>query len=343
MYLFRVMNSYDQIMDPVNNGIASKRIIYDATEKYLYSTKKDIMDKLSLKDKKFYIKEYMNTYLFEHKHRLNKIFLKKHMSVRNNLHRYVRDKDIFAYFQMLKDLSSLPNHLINGSRTMTNWISFTNNFDKIWNYYDRQVVHKVCVIDVCTNGVFDENTYVVNVSDKEIVQNIKFLSNKIKEDNYELFVRYLKNNPELEKMSLNFFHKFVMSPTNKKFMGFNFSIASNEYDIYEYLDKDCVVSVLEQLQIDLICADIFNERFLLLSHREQIKELGRLKQIMLKHVLKENNPYLLYVFEELYLKGHNILNINSTEEEKERFILTRNEIISKSIDLPSILIKRKYK
>ena len=124
-------------------------------------------------------------------------------------------------------------------------------------------------------------------------------------------------------------------------MGFNFSIASNEYCIYEYLSKESIISVLESLQIDLICADLFNEDYLLLSSGKQAQELEKLKNMMLKHILKENNPYMLYVFEELYLKKHNIREITDCIEEQEKITLMRNEIISKSQLLPNVLIKRK--
>ena len=36
---------------------------------------------------------------------------------------------------------------------------------------------------------------------------------------------------------MNIFSKYVMTPTNKRFMGFNFSSAGNEYCIYKYLPE----------------------------------------------------------------------------------------------------------
>ena len=60
---------------------------------------------------------------------------------------------------------------------------------------------------------------------------------------------------------------------------------------------------------------------------------------MLKHIQKEEDNYMLFVFDELYLKNHNIMDNNT--KDREKMILTRNKIISKSQYLPSILIKRK--
>ena len=47
------------------------------------------------------------------------------------------------------------------------------------------------------------------------------------------------------------------------------------------------------------------------------------------------------VFDELYLKKHNIVEIASTPEEEQKMILIKNEILTKSQGLPSVLIKRK--
>ena len=340
MFLFRALNDFDMMINPVKNGLVSKKMIYDATKRYLYNTEREIIEKMSEKDKDEYVKEYMSKYLIEHKHKLSKIFKRNHNETRNIIHRYVDEKDKFAYCQMIRDLSSLPSHLVSGSRTYTNWISASSNIDGLWNYYDRQNIHEVAVLNVYTNGVFDDNTYIVDLSNRETINNIKFLSNKIDKEDYDSFIEFMMERPELYGNLVNVFNKYVMNSTDKKFMGFNFSISSNEYCIYEYLPKESVISVLESLQIDLICADLFNVDYLLLSPNKQIQELKKLKEMMLKHVLEEKNSYMLYVFEELYLKKRNILEITDYKKEQEKMLLMRNEIISKSQLLPNVLIKK---
>jgi len=297
------------------------------------------MEKLSIKDKDEYIKSYMIKYLLDHKYKLAKIFKKSHKTIRDTIHKHVEEKDGFAYCQMIRDLSSLPNHLINGSRTYTNWISATSEFDGIWKYYDRQKVHSIVVLDVTTNGVFDENTYVVDLSNKEVIDNIKFLSNKIDDSKFDFFVEYMKKNSENQDHIRNTFNKFVMKSTDKKFTGFNFTAASKEYNI-EFLPSDSVISVFESLQIDLVCANMFNENVLELTPYQQAHELNKLKDMILRHVKEENNPYMLYVFDELYIKKHNISEITTTKEEEQKMILMRNEILTKSRKLPSALIKK---
>ena len=66
-----------------------------------------------------------------------------------------------------------------------------------------------------------------------------------------------------------------MKPTDKKFMGYNFAVSSNEYSIYEYVPKEAIVAVLESLHIDLICANIFNLDYLSLSSKQQRDELEK--------------------------------------------------------------------
>ena len=339
MILFRAMNELDITIDPSKNGLASKKLIYDATKRYLYNTNRNTIEKLSTKEKDEYIKENMKKYILDHKYKIGKLFQKQHKPVRDIIHKYVEEKDDFAYFQIIRDLSTLPNHLINGSRTYTNWISTTNEFDGIWNYYDRQNIHEVAVLDVYTNGVFDENTYIVDLSNREVIDKIKFISNKIDDNKYESFIKYMKENPEYK--NINTFHKFVMKPTDKKFMGFNFAAASSEYSIYEYLPKESIISILESLQIDLICANILNEDIFKLKPNQQKYELEKLKNMILKHIRKDNDSYMLYVFDELYLKKHNISEIVSNKTEEQKMIITRNNIISNSQFLPSKLIKRK--
>ena len=340
MFLFRALNDFDMIIDPIKNGLASKKMIYDATKRYLYNVEREKLMKMSQKEKDEYIKSYMYEYLKKHKHKLSKIFKKNHDETRNIIHRHVDSKDKLAYCEIIRDLSSLPNHLVNGSKTYTNWISASSNLDGIWKYYDKQKIHEIAVLNVGTNGVFSDDTYIVDLSNRETINNIKFLSNKMGIETFDLFNLFMKERPDMEKYFLTIFNKYVMKPTNKKFMGFNFSAADNEYCIYEYLSKESIVTVLESLQIDLICADLFNEEYLLLSSNKQAQELKRLKDMILKHVLEEKNSYMLYVFEELYLKNHNIFDITNSPKEKEKMLSMREEIIVKSRLLPSVLIKK---
>ena len=340
MILLRVLNEYDDLCDPYNNGIASKKLIYDATKCYLESNDSLYFNKLSIKEKDKYIREKMHDYIVNHKNNLSKLFTRRQNEISNCINSFVRLKCNNSYYQLIYYLSTLPSHLVNGSKTFTNWISTTSEFDKIWPYYDKQKTHKVAILDLSTNGVFNEDTFVVDVSNKETIDKIKFLSKKINKQNIDEFIKYIEQNNELSDEAVKIFNNFILDPASKKFMGFNFSAASSEYSVYNYIDRKNIVSILEQLQIDLICSDIFNLKYLTLAKKDQIRELERLKYLLLKLMKSENNPYMFYICEKLYLNNENINFIVNTKEEKEKIISIRNLILSKAQGLPSVLIKK---
>ena len=340
MLLFRALNSYDLKINPVENGIVSKRMLYDLVSNYLNSTQREFMSSLSSKEKDNAIKEYIDKYINSHKQKLSKIFNKKHIPVENTINSFLKYKDDYSYCQLLKDLSTLTGHLINGSRTITNWISATSSLDGIWKYYDCQDIHGVALINIDTSGVYNEKTYVVDVSNRETIDSIKFLSNKINDDDFKYFINYMIDDSELSNYIVPLFNKYIVNPTNKKFSGFNFAACSNEFDIYQYISKEYIYHVFTALEIDLICAELYDIRHLELSFERREKELEKLKNKILHYISSENNPYMLYVFEELYLKNHNIYKICDNEEEQKKMIFTRDEIITKSKNLNSSLIKR---
>lgn len=340
MLLFRALNYYDLKIDPMKNGIVSKKMLYDLVSNYLNSTQREFMSNMSSRQKDVYIKNYFDSYIENHMKKLKKIFSKKHIPVENTINSFVNYKDDYSYCQLLKDLSSLVGHLSNGSRTITNWISSSSMLDGIWKYYDCQDTHGVALINIDTNGVYNEKTYVVDVSNREIIDRIEFLSNKINDDDFETFIKCMISDSELSKYIVPLFNKCIVNPTNKKFSGFNFATCSSEFVIYEYIPKEYIYHVFDALEIDLICAELYDYRYLELPVDKREEELLRLKNKILRYIVSENNPYMLYVFEELYLKSHNIFKINSSEKEQKKMILTRNEIISKSIKLNSTLIKR---
>ena len=341
MLQFRVMNDYDTIINPSKNGFISKKLIYEEAKRYLYQIEKEKMNSLSLKEKDEYIKEYMTEYLLNHRYKIDKLFRKEYLKTRNRINNFIEEKDIISYCEIMKDLSTLPTHLITGTKNITNWISTTSNFDCIWKYYDRQSIHEVAVLDINTNGITDNNTYVVDLSNREIINKANYIINKIDDEDYSKIISIMKNNPELQNSMIEEFNSFLIKPTSKKFRGFNYSTSSSEYCIYNHIKKESIKMILESLEIDLICASLFDTDYLFLSNSKKKEELKKLKDMILSHIIQENNSYMLYVFEELYLKKHNISEISNSKKEEEKITLTRNEILSKSKNLPSRLIKSK--
>lgn len=338
--VFRVLNDMDILCNPVKNGIASKKMLYDLTKTYLESVDDRFLKSLSKKEQELYIKDNISKYIITHDTNLSKKFTRRNIEIRNVINSFVSNKDKESYYLLLCFLSTLNNHLVNGSKIYTEWISTTTNFDSIFKYYDYQDEHKVAVMVVPTNGVYNDSTLVVDVSSKERIKEIKCLSKKINKIDVEKFIKIINNDLELEMVANQLFHKFIFERTNEKFMGYNFSTNSHEIDVYNYLDPVCVVSVLEQLQIDLIRADIFNNDYLSYSTTEQKQLLIDLKNKLRKIVLTSNDSFIINIYDELYLKNKNINLIARDKLEKEKIINIRNKIISKALVINSPIIKR---
>ena len=261
MLLLRALNKYDELINPLECGLASKELIYKMTYDYLMSTKRDYMEKLSDKEKKIYVKESMKEYLITHKDKLNKLFERRHQETYNTIHNFVEKKDMYSYFKLMYDLSSLPNHLINGSRAYTNWISTTTDINKVFKYYDRQNTNELVIIDLDTNGAFNTYTYAVDVSSKEIIRSINYISKRISKNDFDSFLTLIKNTPELKLEAVSLFNDFVVQSADKRFLGFHFAASSKEVSVYEHLPKENIKGILEQLEVDLLCADLLNENF----------------------------------------------------------------------------------
>ena len=338
--VFRALNDIDVLCDPIKNGIASKMLLYDLTKTHLEATESKFLSGLSKKEKEEYIRSNIKRYVVLHQGRLDKKFLKRNLPIKNVINSFVINKDKYSYYQLLYLLSSLNNHLVNGSKVYTNWISVTTNFDSMFKYYDKQDKHQVLVANIPTNGVYNESTLVVDVSDKERIEKLRCLSKKIAKIDVDNFIKLISSDSKLEEISNNLFHEFIFQRTDKKFMGYNFSKASHEVSVYNYLDSSYILGVLEQLQIDLICADRFNLDYLTYSAREQKRILMEFKDKLRKKVVNSNDSFMLYVFEQLYLENKNIEYISKNEVEKNRIKLVRNKILTKSLMIPSDIVKK---
>lgn len=338
--VFRVLNDMDILCNPVNNGIASKKVLYDLTKTYLESIDDTFLKSLSKKEQELYIKDNISKYIITHNTNLSKKFLKRNIEIRNVINSFILNKDKESYYLLLCFLSTLNNHLVNGSKVYTEWISTTTNFDSMFKYYDEQDEHKVAVMVVPTNGVYNESTLAVDVSSKERIKEIRCLSKKINKIDVKKFIEIINSDLELEKVANQLFHQFIFRRTNEKFMGYNFSTASHEICLYNYLEPKYIAAVLEQLQIDLIRADRFNNDYLSYSITEQKQMLIDLKNKLRKIVLTSNDSFIIYVFEQLYLKNKNISLLARDKLEKEKIIKIRNKIISKALVINSPIIKK---
>lgn len=337
--LYRALNDIDILSNPLKNGIPSKTMIYNLTKKYIESTNDLFYNNLTVKEKDLYIKDNMNIYLINHEKSLEKKFLKYQLEIKNTINHFVTCKDNKSYFMILYYLSKLNNHLVNGSKVYTDWISTSTSFDNILKYYDNQDIHKIAIINISTNNVFNEDTFVVNVSNKDMIKDLRCLSKKIEKSDLMEFVKEcdLEEDDELLR---KIFHKYIFERTNKSFMGYNFSSSSSEVCIYNYITSKNISWILESLEIDLIFAEIFNGKYLELDNSLKLKYLNELKQQLRKVISKSNNKEEMYIFDELYIKNKNIDLICEKEMDKKRVELIRNKIINKAYRINSPVIRR---
>ena len=340
--VLRALNEYDVLCDPINNGIASKKMLFDLTRMYLESKESRYLESLSIQEREEYIKSCIPKYIKSHCSKLRKRFEYGNRDARNTIRSFVDSKDNESYFMMLQYLSSLNNHLANGSRVDTEWISTTTSFDSVYKYYKNQDVHKIAVCTAYTNGVYNPSTFVLNLSDKEKIEELKCLSKKMDASTVRKFIEISKSeDPKVMEYARAIFHECFFEQTSTKFRGFNFANAAHEVCFYNHIDYRCVRAILERLHVDLILLQRFNEQALNLSKEEQRKALVELKERMKRAVLRVNDPYLTHVFEELYLNNKSRDKIAIDENDREKIENCRRKILAGTIEyVPSVLIKK---
>lgn len=339
--VFRALNEYDILCDPINNGIASKKMLYDLTRIHLEAKEGKYLENLSFKEREEYIKGNIKKYIKTHRSKLDKRFSYGNRDARNTINSFLKNEDNESYFMILQYLSTLNNHLANGSRVQTEWISTTTNFDSVYKYYKNQDVHEIAICTAYINGVLNPSTFVVDLSDKEKLSQLECLGKKIDVSTVRKLNELVRSNPEYDEIAVEYFHSRLFKPTDLKFMGFNFATAAHEICFYNHIDSRCVRAILERLHVDLIFLQRFNEQYINLSKEEQKKALIELKGRMNNAIINMNDPYMMYVFEQLYLYNKSRDKIAADEKEREKIEYYRRSILANTVKyLPSVLIKK---
>lgn len=335
--LFRALNELDIMCDPLFNGVASKKLIYDLTYSYLQSNDRNYFDSLNDKEKDIYCKENMIDYVKTHQYKLKKMIDRKGIEVRNNLYG-ITTCNPQSWANLLYYLSTLNTHLSNGSRVYTDWISTSKDLKSIMKYYKEQSIHKVLVLGTASGGLMDDNTIVIDLSNRKYIEETLFLlSKKTGFNDINSFMEYSRKcNVNVE----SFFENGLFVNTNEKFTGFNYANYDKEVCIYRYYPSECIISVLEALQIDLISLGLFNNKYFLLDKKDQVMELEKMKMILKNKILKLNDSYMYYVFNELYLNNKNINIIKTSELDEDKIKYNRFKILKLVKNIPNIQIKR---
>ena len=350
MLLYRALNELDIAANPLENGLASKKLVYDLTLSYLQSTEGKFLNSLSAKEKDEYVKQNMLSYLRNHEYKLAKMFNRRSQGIRNDLFninpnklmknehelQYYYEKFDQSWTYLIYYLSSLNNHLINGSKTYTDWISSTKQLGKCGKYYHNQDIHQLAIICTASKGLADENTIVVDVSSRELIEELlPFISKRIKEKDFKQYIASHDNNLEY------FIQSGVFNPSSNKFMGYNFSIASEEVSILRHMPSQNIISVLGSLQIDLLRLKSFNlKSYCLLDKKEQLQELNKLLSSIKEKIDSLSDSELSYIFNEIYMKNKDYKTLVTEDLPSDRINYNRGKILKIAQNVPNIQIKR---
>lgn len=334
--MYRALNDFDVENDVLNNGLLSKKMLYDLTYSYLETNEKAYFNSLIESEKDIYCKENMLNYVKRHKNKMKKIIDKRGNLIRKQLDN-IECCDSESWARIKCYLSTLNTHLINGSRTYTDWISASKDLGSLTKYYQQQDIHKIAVLGTIAEELMDENTLVVDLSSKEIINNIlPLLPKNLQHKEKEIIINKAKN------MSLFDFiltENELFQQTNEKFVGYNYASHDKEVCIYRYFPDKNVVSVLEALQIDLISLNMFNFNYLTLSKEEQVRQLKSLKEQIKRRIIKLNDPYLLHIFNELYIENKNIKLVRENIFDDSRIKENKVKILKIAKTISNIQIK----
>lgn len=334
--MYRAISELDNACNPLINGFASKKLIYDMTMSYLEANEKEFLNSLSNVDRDIYCKENMFKYVNGHQYKLKKVIDKRGKVIKNNLD-MIEYGDARSIYYLIHCLSTLNTHLISGSRVYTDWISASKDINCLKKYLQKQKINKIAVLE-CGGELCIDPTIIIDLSSRDIIRNVlSLISKKVNEDEFKEIQRAFDR--KMNFLSIPFKDNMYV-PTNEKFMGFNYSVCDKELCIYRYFPSERVVSVLEGLQLDLMEVKLFNYQFLTLSKEEQIKQLKCLKEVLKRFVLKLNDSYLLHIFEELYLNNRNINDVAMSKDELEKMKQAKIKILKLARNIPNIQIKR---
>lgn len=332
MVLLKLLDSYDRATDPLNNGIASKELLYDMTNS-LYSKSSDFK-KLNLLEQDDFIKEHLGEYIDCYVLVLKKKFNLKNIQVEEAI-KGLNKEDKEEAIKVMNYLSSLHKLLNDRFSDFNNWIVASKDFKTIESEYNKQDIHRVAIIDTETNGIFDKDNRIgIDISNPDTIAAVKYISNP-KNLNSEL-LQIMSILTECNKKIADYFIKKLALAAKED----TINITSNSVAFYDYIPSNRVLSVFGALQMDLLCNKLLNIDYLKLSKEAQEREIKLLKQQLLYLVKEEKNPFLLYVYEQLYLEDKNIDSILDKHITKETLLHKKDEVLKLARSVPNMQICR---
>lgn len=312
MYLYRALNDNDLSTLSLNEGLYSKEITdyfkLKAFDLFL-SANSDLYNqfsKLSKDGKKITYKSYMHDFTFdviELRNLANIISSKVKIETMDDI--TVKKSGIYSA------LRTVNNHLVNGSKYNTNWISFTKDIHRIEKYYLKQKINKVAVLDsnlkmknleLSYDLIIDCNTLGLDFSDRKTV---KFL----------LEQHLLPNKDD--------------KTTKETFRGLNYAIKDKEVIYYSHVPQEKIVTVLEPIQVDLIYNDLLNENFYKLDNDAKLDVYRIFKETIEKLLLEDLSDIEKMVLLEHYFNSQPLSSLYNNACDADKFVFAKKKILSK--------------
>ena len=314
MYIYRVLNNYDVFINPEKNGLYGKKIINDSLEEIsrrwalIMNNKMKsnmISSKELLKDKKDeLIKDA--TFLTEVKLHLDdtwKYFYNKALDYKYGLIKLNEEDQIKIgkYFHD-KIYNSVKQHLSYGNTINTNWISFTNDIEKIIKYYKNQDYNQIAIIDSdIKDNIIDNGILALNMSNLDSIENIKPF----------LFVE-LENN--------------LIKNISNNYRGFNYSVYDKEILYYNHIPSDRIITILDQFSFDLLYNDIYDGKILYSKDNKIFTYF--IKNELLTNLKELKKDKLIEIYDLLYVKNNSISSLINKGYSYNELINIKREILS---------------
>jgi len=336
--VIRALNDYDISVDPLTNGIVSKKVIYELTWNYVASSERRYFNTLSDKEKESYVKERMMDYILKNRDILHNKIAKKSFNLGRLIELYEKG-DTSKYVLFRKYLSTLNTHLLYGSSIMTDWISGTFSLASAKKYYDeQQSVHKLALIEFDTDRCPPLSSFAMNVSNREDIKNASILfCNKLTDKDIENILDFCKSIPNANMIDIDYF----ITRTKTNFRGFNYSISDKEVCFFRNIAKDNIVNVYDALVAEMLIYDILDLKFLDLPVEEQNEWIKTLKYKMMMMLVGHYDPYMFYLYEKLYLDSVTLDSLNLNMFDREKALDIKKKILGLTTVIPMDYIKRK--
>lgn len=303
MYLYRAINDNDLSTLSLNEGLYSKDITESLKEETFYfllyaNRQLDNFLKLPKEEQKSIYKSYMHDFTFdiiELRHLaaidLNKIKVENSDSLTTE-----KINNILAAF------GTINNHLANGTRCATSWISFTKDIHNIEKYYLRQRINKVVIIDNSNlDSIIDCNTLAIDIGNPDILK-------KLNEDKLLLTKDF--------RLTKSGFH------------GFNYSIRDKEVIYYSHIPQEKIITVLNPMEVDLLYNDLLSEKIYKLNNDERHRFYESFNKYI-KILLKDLSDIEEKVLFEHYFNSKSLASLYSDARDADKFVLAKKKILSK--------------